>query len=303
MSIQATTMKEMIINVFKSYCIAMGDMHNRSPGTTTKKYLFVDKPVEDWDKVPFSPNSCGCGASMRSMCIGLRFPHPNQVTNLVITGVETGRLSHHNPCAYLASVIGGGFTSYALQGIPVQMWGAKARDELIPLAKAHVSLLSRESAENVKAFEYSEQMWERYLRERGIDEPENRKMPVFPSPYGFYERDKFYQQFTGSRNPGIIGMHSVIIAYDAILGVMNMSPAERWKGILERAAIHSGDNDSTGAIACGWFGALYGLEDVNPKHYQNIEYRERMEDLARRLFQIAHSETDPLRLPAAVGQL
>jgi len=35
-----------------------------------------------------------------------------------------------------------------------------------------------------------------------------------------------------------------------------------------RAVLHGGDNDSTGAIACAWFGALYGFHGVPQCNYK-----------------------------------
>ncbi|KAA6393279.1 MAG: hypothetical protein EZS28_011194 [Streblomastix strix] len=38
------------------------------------------------------------------------------------------------------------------------------------------------------------------------------------------------------------------------------SPEERWKALIDHGILHSGDNDSTGAICYAWYGALYGFE-------------------------------------------
>jgi len=35
-----------------------------------------------------------------------------------------------------------------------------------------------------------------------------------------------------------------------------------------RGVLHGGDNDSTGAIACAWFGALYGFTGVPECNYK-----------------------------------
>jgi ADP-ribosylglycohydrolase len=49
-------------------------MKGRSPGNSCKKA--IEQLYEDgsnWDSLPFDKNSGGCGASMRSACIGLIF--------------------------------------------------------------------------------------------------------------------------------------------------------------------------------------------------------------------------------------
>jgi len=51
--------------------------------------------------------------------------------------------------------------------------------------------------------------------------------------------------------------------YDALLAAGNS-----WEELCMRAVLHGGDNDSTGAIACAWFGALYGFTGVPHCNYQ-----------------------------------
>jgi len=51
--------------------------------------------------------------------------------------------------------------------------------------------------------------------------------------------------------------------YDALLAAGNS-----WEELCMRGVLHGGDNDSTGAIACAWFGALYGFTDVPQCNYQ-----------------------------------
>ena len=44
--------------------------------------------------------------------------------------------------------------------------------------------------------------------------------------------------------------------------------------LVRRAVIHGGDNDSTGTIACAWWGALHGFRGVpscNWKHTEGVK--------------------------------
>lgn len=50
------------------------------------------------------------------------------------------------------------------------------------------------------------------------------------------------------------GHDSVIIAYDALLGSLY-----NWSELCLRGVLHGGDNDTTGTIACAWYGAYKGF--------------------------------------------
>jgi len=40
-------------------------------------------------------------------------------------------------------------------------------------------------------------------------------------------------------------------------------------------------------MAGAWFGALYGYDTVFPSNYEALEYKDRAEDLADKLFKLA----------------
>lgn len=70
--------------------------------------------------------------------------------------------------------------------------------------------------------------------------------------------------------PGGLGIDSVIIAYDGLLGCKG-----NWDELCLRAMLHGGDNDSTGTIAGAWFGALYGFKGVSKLNMDEVEGKEK----------------------------
>ncbi len=90
----------------------------------------------------------------------------------------------------------------------------------------------------------------------------------------------------------------MIIAYDALLACQG-----DWEKFCAHGVLHGGDrfqnlipfqkidyflnSDSTGAIGAAWFGAVYGFEGVPSNHYEELEYKERLEVLGTQLFERA----------------
>lgn len=77
--------------------------------------------------------------------------------------------------------------------------------------------------------------------------------------------------------------------------------AEAWRQVLLRGCLHGGDSDSTGSIACAWYGALFGFKGVNPKHYLDIEYFKIMEKQGTDLQAAAADTKNPLNAPWTLG--
>ncbi|KAG7265380.1 hypothetical protein CRUP_005323 [Coryphaenoides rupestris] len=263
------TLGALVKQLVKNYIRCMRDMDGRAAGLTCISKVALHERQPDGDhRIPFNRMGGGCGAAMRAMCIGLRFPGPEQESHLVAVSVESGWLTHHHPTGYLGALAAALFTAYAVRGSPpVEAWGHGLM-ELLPRALQYVTQTGHCVEQNICNCQ------------RGILDGTGKA--CFPEQYGVKEREKFYTQVAFRDWGGSSGHDAPMIAYDALL-----CAGDSWEKLADHGFFHGGDSDSTGVMAAAWWGAIYGFRGVPKRNYEGLEYKKRMSKAAERLLKLS----------------
>lgn len=280
------------INNFLNEYVKIYDLLNdnkRASGYTTLKSL---EKLKNKKSINYDITMGGNGAAMRTSYIGIKYFKENYINSLIEASIFSSRLTHNYPLAFLGGLVTALFTSYAIRNINPFDW-AKMLLELEESGKIDSYIKDKTNIyeKYVKDkndffkywYNYVEKRLPRYqLKSREILFSADRYDDLLNYTPGVGASGKNdFSKFAST------GLGATIVAYDSLLMSISSVSDETndikkqkysWDNLIYYSTLHFGDNDSTGIIAGGWFGALRGFQDIKNKDYiiNQLEFKKEL---------------------------
>ncbi len=269
--------------LIKIYDTEFKDSKIRNPGIATLKSIELLKLGTKWNNMPFDKYSGGSGAAMRTLCFGLLF---NNIDDIIKFSIDTSRVTHNNPTGYLGGFVSAYFVYLAINNTPINLWPFK----LMEIAKS--KKIDDYVNKNKESFDYNSSKisyfakWDKYIKDKFNDKKE--LIEKKRSNINLVCRSQYYYDSFGFKEsffPGGSGDDSVIIAYDSLIDCDG-----KWEKLVFYSMLHSGDTDTTGCIAAGFYGAYYGYGDVPKDIINNIENIKYIKDISNKFLKLIYNE-------------
>ena len=259
---------ELYNNIINNYIDSFKDINEMRDfylaGRQTIEAIKSIKTGLNWKLFPYNKSAGGNGGAMRTMCLGLVYNKPSNLLALIETSIMISSITHPNCISFIGSIISALFTSYAVQDIIPQTWIFEAIrllesttiDDIVEKIKpSYIEYLIEDKKIFLnKLLTYVEQSFDDNYNYLIID---THHRSIFPWKRTLYYHDEFSTNkkyvYTGAGADDCI-----IIAYDSLL-----MAKKNYEKLIYMSMINIGDSDTIGSIASAWYGALYGLENVN----------------------------------------
>jgi ADP-ribosylglycohydrolase len=270
--------------------------NKRISGITTLKSLRLLEKYRDISKIKYSSSMGGNGAAMRTHYIGIHFKN---IDDIIRMSILASRLTHNYPPGFLAGMTTALFTHYAINNIHPWKW----TDMLIELNENGTidRIIKDMDSTELKYDDYindKNEFWDPWykFREKRINRFTIKDhefiygsfryaslIEIIDNVDIFNEKTPYqFNRFGGS------GTGAVIVALDSLLLSITSSDNNKtreidltkpdkliynWQSLVIFSTLHFGDNDTIGAIAGMWFGALRGFDGVDKSVINMLEFK------------------------------
>jgi len=282
-------------NIKNEYIKSIPELQNKIRGTGIVTLENLEKLKKNI-KIEYNQKYGGNGATIRAIPIGIFYW--NNIDELIKVSTRVGQLTHNYILGVFGSMISALFTSFAIQKIMPWKWVSKLLD----------LLLSDKINQIIKELDD----YEKYEKDLDIiinifaDYQEKRVDKIFYSNDMFkfeLNRWEFLLRYSPQINNkpekdfskfGSNGIDVIIIALDALLSALLSDKAQKdinvdvdeidigWESLVYFSSLHFGDNDSTGALAGAWYGALKGYKDTFGR-FETLEFYDEIKKLSKNL--------------------
>ena len=250
-------------------------------GGTEKVFI---KRTRSINTLPYKQNMGGNGAAMRTGPIGLIYYKEEDLSKLIEKSIVASRVTHNYIIGFLGGFVSALFTSFAVRNIPVWEWSSK----LIEIYESNI----------IDNYMKTTNIYEKYLKDKNIffdlwyqynEDRMNEFRNGSSQITNFTERTESLYKYQTNNNDymtyyfGTSGLTALIIAYDSMLSSFTAtkfpidfknpnSATISLESVIFFSTLHSGDNDTTGAITGSWYGAMYGFNLFDKNKLKQLEF-------------------------------
>ena len=268
----------------------------RGSGINTINILEKIKRLKSIDELDYKESAGGNGAAMRTSVIGLIYYQEKDIDKLIENSIVASRVTHNYTLGFLGGLVTALFTSYAVRDIEpwnwvdmlLELYKSGAIDNYMKKTNIYQQYLKDKDNFFDNWEQYKEQKLSNFLKVDQLNLHSFKERLDFLEEYNSYsikDNKKNYARY------GASGISCLIVAYDSLLMSYggNKRPLDSnfknlkvsLDSLIFFSTLHFGDNDTTGAVAGAWYGALYGFKNFDEDKLGQLEFKNQIEKLTK----------------------
>ncbi len=247
------------------------------------------RSIKSWDDktdqrhARYNMYSGGNGCSMRTFPIGIAYHKDEDLDILIDTSITTSKLTHNSPIGFLGGFITAYFIKLALNNIAIEKWPFMVIDMLE--SDKIKSYIDRDNDNIYMDYRNSVKVWKKYVDLFFSEDKKPLKLKTSENLISrfkiMYDIDKSLLEIENYKNiAGGNGQSAIIMAYNAVLDCDG-----NWEKLVYYSMLHGGDSDTVGAIAAGFYGAIYGLSNVPEHLLKHLEMKKELIEIGEKFYE------------------